>query len=115
MYNLSLSKTYNEPSYLTPIKRRSVTTNKSMIDCKFVIKYSYVEYTQRKYTQKPSMFYRVKITQGYYENICDLSKVFYYQAIRVFHGHIKINIEGTNALFFILKEKPQQIQGFFVP
>ena len=104
-YSLSLHKTYNQSSSLIPKKRRS-GKKKSMIDCNFLIKYSYVGYTSRKHSQKPSIFYRVKITQGHYEHTFELSKVFYNQASHVSHGYVKLNLDGMNASLVILKETP---------
>ena len=76
-----------------------------MIDCMFGMKYSYVGYTNKKNTQKPTVFYRVKITSGHYEHTCELYKRFYNQVIHISCGHVKLNLEEMITLLIILKEK----------
>ena len=59
--------------------------------------------------QQTNIFYNVKITQGYYEYTCELSDLFYNQAIHEYGEHVKLNIEGMNVLLVVLKRNKASI------
>jgi hypothetical protein len=60
-------------------KRRKRQTLKDVVDCPFVIKYSYVGYSHNMSTKKPDICYNVKITTADYNHTCTMNSVFHRQ------------------------------------
>ncbi len=104
----SYSATSNKKSRLHPdrAKRRKVETSaKTLYQCPFQIRYSFMNYSKKTPTKKPNIFYRVKITGVNYEHTCQLSTVFHRESKQK-NGTLQPDLNGLSDIIGLLREKP---------
>ena len=103
----SYSATSNKKSRLHPdrAKRRKVETSaKTLYQCPFQIRYSFMNYSKKTPTKKPNIFYRVKITRVNYEHTCQLSTVFHRESKQK-NGTLQPDLNGLSDIIGLLREK----------